>query len=426
MKGRGTRLCKNLLGVGKDKEKFIIFDFCNNFDYFDENPKGVKASRAVSLTERIFRQKAEMTLLLQEGAQQTFDHQLHGELKDELWQLVKGLGFERILVRKYATAIEPFREEKYWDSLSEEDLKKLKDDIAPLLVASGDEMAMKLDVLMYACELACLKKAPVPRAVTDKIRQLCIFLKAKKSIIPQVKAQMATIEEVMAEAFWTNASLEDMERVRKVLRELMCFAIDVNDNETFDVDIEDIIDKPRIENPQPVNITYKQRVFDYLAAHRDDEVFQKIYHMEQLTIQDVHELERIMWEELGTKEQYEDYCRREKKIYGGNVAALIRSLCQIDRTKAHQKFYEFIRSEQLTALQEEYLNSILNYVCTNGDMERKTLGQDPYRGFNWQLAFGDKRAKVGNYIEHLHHLIEGVQPYVRLEEESGYLKAAEE
>jgi type I restriction enzyme R subunit len=60
-------------------------------------------------------------------------------------------------------------------------------------------------------------------------------------------------------------------------------------------------------------------------------------------------------------------------------------------------------------------------------MERRTLGQDPYREFNWQLAFGDNRAKVGNYVDHLHHLIEGVMPYPKFEEErSNYLKAAEE
>jgi type I restriction enzyme R subunit len=238
---------------------------------------------------------------------------------------------------------------------------------------------------------------------------------------------MATIEEVMGDDFWAHAKLEDLERVRKVLRELVRFVIDERGVGPFDVDIVDIIDNPRIDTPKPQNVTYSQRVFDYMAAHRDDEVFQKIYNMEQLTIQDVHELERIMWEELGTKEQYEEYCQRERKIYGGNVAALIRSLCGIDRQKAHKKFYEFIRSEQLTSLQEEYLDSILNYVCANGDMERRTLGQDPYREFNWQLAFGDNRAKVGNYVDHLHHLIEGVMPYPKFEEErSNYLKAAEE
>lgn len=35
---------------------------------------------------------------------------------------------------------------------------------------------------------------------------------------------------------------------------------------------------------------------DNVTDHRGDEVFPKIYNMEQLTIADVHELERIMWE----------------------------------------------------------------------------------------------------------------------------------
>ena len=425
MKGRGTRLCKNLLGVGKDKEKFIIFDFCNNFDYFDEHPQGVVASRPKSLTERIFVQKSELTMLLQSEAKTDFDRQLYGEMKNELWQQVVGLGFERILVRKNSIDIDPYRVEKKWDDLKESDMSKLTSIIAPLLVATGDEMAMMLDVMMYACEIAFLKKKSYPVAVTDKIKQLCLFLIAKKSNIPQVSQQMETLMEVKAEGFWQQATLEDLERVRKVLRELMRFAIDVNDNETFDVDIEDIIDAPRIETPRAKNVTYKQRVFDYLAEHRDEGVFQKIYNMEQLSISDVHELERIMWAELGTKEQYEEYCQREQKIYGGNVAALIRSLCGIDRMKAQQKFHEFIRSEQLSSLQEEYLNSIINYVCVNGDMERRTLGQDPYREFNWQLAFGDNRAKVGNYVDYLHHLIEGANFYNGFGEEQDYSAAAE-
>ena len=427
MKGRGTRLCENLLGAGKNKEKFLIFDFCNNFDYFDENPHGANISRSLSLTERIFDMKSDMALLLQRGAIKDFERHLHGEIKSELWKQVDGLGFERILVRKNGAEIDPFRAEKYWDDLKEADIAVLKNTIGPLLVASGDEMAMMLDVMMYACELSYLKKAALPSAVVEKVKFLCVYLKAKKSNIPQVREQMATLDEVMMDGFWQKATLEDMERVRKVLRELIRFAIDKKDNRTYDVDIKDIIDAPRVDKPSPQNVTYSQKVFDYLANHRNDEVFQKIYNMEQLTITDVHELERIMWEELGTKEQYEEYCKRERKIYGGNVAALIRSLCGIDRAKAHKKFYEFIRSEQLTAMQEEYLDSILNYVCANGDMERRTLGQDPYREFNWQLAFGDNRAKVGNYIEHLHHLIEGVQPYMKLsDEDSPYRNAAEE
>lgn len=39
MIGRGTRLCPNLID-GKDKKYFLIFDYCSNFEYFDEHPEG--------------------------------------------------------------------------------------------------------------------------------------------------------------------------------------------------------------------------------------------------------------------------------------------------------------------------------------------------------------------------------------------------
>ena len=38
MIGRGTRLCPDLFGPGKDKEFFYIFDWCRNFEFFNENP----------------------------------------------------------------------------------------------------------------------------------------------------------------------------------------------------------------------------------------------------------------------------------------------------------------------------------------------------------------------------------------------------
>ena len=49
MIGRGTRLCKNLFGPGKDKTTFQIFDHWGNFEYFDELKKEVAPTRAKSL-----------------------------------------------------------------------------------------------------------------------------------------------------------------------------------------------------------------------------------------------------------------------------------------------------------------------------------------------------------------------------------------
>ncbi|MGP3427008.1 helicase-related protein, partial [Escherichia coli] len=36
MIGRGTRLCKNLFGKGKDKTEFLIFDHYGNFEFFEQ------------------------------------------------------------------------------------------------------------------------------------------------------------------------------------------------------------------------------------------------------------------------------------------------------------------------------------------------------------------------------------------------------
>ena len=37
MIGRGSRLRPDLFGLGKDKDKFYIFDLCGNFEFFEEN-----------------------------------------------------------------------------------------------------------------------------------------------------------------------------------------------------------------------------------------------------------------------------------------------------------------------------------------------------------------------------------------------------
>jgi type I restriction enzyme R subunit len=73
-----------------------------------------------------------------------------------------------------------------------------------------------------------------------------------------------------------------------------------------------------------VPTSYKQRITDYLANHRNIPVIQKIVNLEQLTSTDINELERVLWKELGTKEDYEKYVAKGNRLYGGSVAAFIR------------------------------------------------------------------------------------------------------
>jgi type I site-specific restriction endonuclease len=40
MIGRGTRLCLNLFAPNEDKKGFRVFDYCQNFEFFNQNPQG--------------------------------------------------------------------------------------------------------------------------------------------------------------------------------------------------------------------------------------------------------------------------------------------------------------------------------------------------------------------------------------------------
>lgn len=53
MIGRGTRLCEKLID-GEDKAFFLIFDYCNNFEFFEMNPEGISISNGKSLSQKLY------------------------------------------------------------------------------------------------------------------------------------------------------------------------------------------------------------------------------------------------------------------------------------------------------------------------------------------------------------------------------------
>ena len=69
MIGRGTRLCPGLID-GLDKDKFYIFDFCGNFEFFRMN-KGKPTANLIALQGAIFGLQFEITYKLQDLQYQT-------------------------------------------------------------------------------------------------------------------------------------------------------------------------------------------------------------------------------------------------------------------------------------------------------------------------------------------------------------------
>ncbi|MEZ4266218.1 MAG: helicase-related protein [Myxococcota bacterium] len=64
MIGRGTRLCADLFGPGKNKEEFLVFDLCGNFEFFDADLKRAESKPGDALSARLVKARIELALLI--------------------------------------------------------------------------------------------------------------------------------------------------------------------------------------------------------------------------------------------------------------------------------------------------------------------------------------------------------------------------
>jgi len=60
MVGRGTRLRKDLFAPGKDKQFFYILDYCQNLEFFSQNPDTTEGALGQSLGKRLFKARLEL------------------------------------------------------------------------------------------------------------------------------------------------------------------------------------------------------------------------------------------------------------------------------------------------------------------------------------------------------------------------------
>ena len=140
MIGRGTRLCPGLEvddpldGRHTDKERFFIFDWCRNFEFFAENPNVVEGKVGSSLSETVFCRQATLVKDLQQSAFAADEYQnWRTDMVHEIHYQVIDLNEELVSVRLHRQAVERFKQESVYECLNDGDLGILIAEIAPLV-----------------------------------------------------------------------------------------------------------------------------------------------------------------------------------------------------------------------------------------------------------------------------------------------------
>lgn len=406
MIGRGTRLCENLFGEGKDKTHFIIFDYCGNFEYFDAHPDGTDGMGGRSLSQRLFEVRLDILHELQriEYQEQEFARSYYQKTKDLLHAAVykiKGHS-ARMQVRAEMQYVDKYSDYATWESVSPLMVKEIKVHITPLLDSGleGFDLSIAFDIRMLDIELSMLVQGNTGMATRDvkTVRQVAQYLLTEKASIPQVFAKAEQLKTLVSEQFWDAPSLEKLEQLRIDVRDLMQF-LDKAPKKQIDVNIDDTVEPSGYDGGDTIiDIrTYREKVLDYLIEHSDNEVIHKIQRLEPITNEDLKALEKILWEELGTKEEYEQTTDID------NLAVFVRSLIGLSQEAVNEKFGEYLNGNVLNAQQQEFIRAIINYVRENGDISREDLiEKSPFDNYDILTLFGDNITSVLTIVGILH------------------------
>ena len=118
---------------------------------------------------------------------------------------------------------------------------------------------------------------------------------------------------------------------------------------------------------------YKAKAEFYVRQHQDNAVIAKLKSNIPLTEDDIAELQRILWSEVGTKQDY------EREIGAMPLGEFVRGIVGLDMNAAKAAFAEYLDNASLDSRQIYFVNQIVEYIVHNGVMkDMSVLREAPF------------------------------------------------
>ncbi|MDP3978786.1 MAG: DEAD/DEAH box helicase family protein [Pseudomonas sp.] len=409
MIGRGTRLCPNLFAPDMHKSEFYIFDFCANFEYFNEHPKGALGGLAEPLGKRLFKARLDLLSLLTSKDTRALGNLvestgqydafvgLRGDLSNELHDEVAAMNLDNFIVRTELEHVTRFADREVWNALDDAALGDLRTHVAGLpSEREAEHISAKLfDLVCLNLQLALLRSTSDFMAYRDKVVELASQLEAMENI-PAVRAELALLQDLQTEEYWKDISLPMIEQVRRKLRGLIKFIERRPSNPVYSMLTDQIgaatvVDLKNFSTG--INLAqYKKKVEAYIRANENHVAIAKLKYNRALTPSDLSELEQFVYESEPVQSR-----SRFEECYGSDkpLTLLIRSLVGLDRNAAKEAFGQFLDDNRYSSQQIRFVEMIIERLTRQGVMEAGQLYEPPFTALHHEGldgTFGDADA----------------------------------
>lgn len=387
MIGRGTRLCKNLYGQGKDKTHFLIFDHWENFEYFEINAEQEDVKQSKSLTQKLF----ETRLTLAETALKKADIPSFKEVIKLIHADVCALDMNTIAVRDNWRAVEAAKDEKRLNQFAPDTKKLLWDSIAPLMqwrniMGQGEAYRFDTDIAVVQTLLFTdITQIDVARqTIISKVEALQMHLN-------EVRAKASFIAAIQKDGYWQHLSFDALEQSRKALRSI----IHLRDKPAVALDPELILDiKEDAADYQIAERAAKITSIDYEIFRREvektleplfetDTVLKKIRAGESVTEDDLARLNSL----VHTQNPNVDL-NTLKEFFPQSSASLdkiLRTIVGMNKEAIEQAFTDFVQQAHtvMSATQQRFIGMLKSHIERNGTINIEELYEAPFTNVHY-------------------------------------------
>jgi len=385
MVGRGTRLRPDLFGPGRDKKYFQIFDYCQNLEFFSQNPETTSGAAGDSLSKKLFANRVELIAELDKhGHKGTRGEspELRGEVAERLRQEVEQMNVNNFIVRPKRKLVEKYGDTKAWQDLGEDEKDELVNQVAglPSELIDDDQEAKQFDLLILRLQLGLLRHEKSFTRLSEDVREIAGALEEKASI-PMVRAELELIIEVQTDEFWQDITTPILENVRKRLRSLVKF-IDKTRRQNIYTDFMDLMGEEREIELPGFDAGYdaerfRDKTHQFLRVHENDPVIHKLRWNEPLDKRDLDALEKMLVEAgAGTAAEL------KKARLDGGLGLFVRSIVGMDREAAKRAFEGFLAGKKLSANQIQFVNLVIDYLTQAGWISAAQLYESPFTDFS--------------------------------------------
>lgn len=400
MWGRGTRTCEDLRPVTpprdyfegrtsddtrsehKDKQGFFVFDYCDNFEFFDLHPEGRDPSAALNLNQKLYAIRLDTLAKLQSITyQEQPDYKAYYEkLKKYLVGKIAELDTNRIDVHSRLAFVEKYKKEKEFEYLSGKAIYEIKTQLLRLIDQDtvDDNYSKSFDYRVSIIQLSLIDDKLDSTPQQQQLMETASAL-LKKASIKEIYDKRDILKELADEEYYKNLDFFKLETVKEEVGPLIKYL----KGESVALKITNFNDKIETKTRKTDHNfedfkTYREKIITYLNKHFGElESVKKIVNLEELSSKDLQELQGIL-DSLKNPDVDEDEFENPQELI-----IFIRKIVGLDKKTIDEKCAAFLNKNNFNREQRQLINLVIDFAIRNGNVTNDDLvNEQPFCELN--------------------------------------------